>query len=296
MAVKRCPSCGDLYLAAVDRCVECDVVLAEVAEPGPELDSGAGPGPDSAPDPVAEGPAGSQMSWELHTWTGEGRRLLDGMLDNAGVPRAWQGTTLVAASADRERVEEMVAGVAHGDARVGVDDATLAMVDTPADGDDTVGYEVSGWEPGALERLVTHLDRDGIAFGWDDDGDLVVNAADEARVDAVFADLDGDGDESDQGEGDEVDGLVVQETLSDLFIAVDRLRKHPLDGASAQMLFDSTARASEFSVPFGFPPETWATILERADALGARFEPGMLDDEAIQADATALRALLRDYV
>ncbi|MGY6500853.1 MAG: hypothetical protein ACXIVQ_08200 [Acidimicrobiales bacterium] len=293
MAVKRCPSCGDLYLAAVDRCVECDVVLDEVAEPDPEPAGDAGQEPVPA---ASSDEASHHTSWELHTWTGEGRRLLDGMLDNAGVARAWQGTTLVAASADREQVEEMVAVVAHGDARVGVDDATLAMADAPADGDDTVGYEVSGWDPGALDRLVARLERDGIAFGWDDDGDLVVNASDEARVDMVFADLEGDGDEDDEDEGDEVDGLVVQETLSDLFIAVDRLRKHPLDGASAQLLFDANDRAADLAVPFGFPPETWTTILERGEALAAHFEPGTLDDEAIQADAAALRALLRDFV
>lgn len=293
MAVKRCPSCGDLYLAAVDRCVECDVALVDVAEQEPTTEPGAG---TDQPAPGDEGGSSTQVTWELHGWTMEGRRLLDGMLDNAGISRVWQGASLLAPDVDRERVDEMVAVVAHGDARVGVDDEALAVADAPTEGDDTVGYEVSGWDRDALDRLVARLGRDGVAFGWDDDGDLVVNAADEGHVDTVFADL--DDDESDEGadDGDEVDGLVVQETLSDLFIAVDRLRKHPLDGASAQLLFDAADRAADFAVPFGFPPETWTAIIERAEALGARFEPGTLDDEAIQADAAALRALLRDYV
>ena len=286
MAVKRCPRCGDLFLAAVDVCADCDVPLVDVAEePRVTADDGS----------AVSALSTDRDAWELHAWTMEGRRLLDGMLDTADIARAWQGTTLVTPAVAHDLVAEMVADVSRSDARVGLDDDELAAADAPdtSGGDDTVGYEVADWDDGALDQLTKLLDRDSVPYAWDDDGDLVVSAAHEATADAIFTELAGDGDDD---AADDEDGLAVQETLSDLFIAADRLMRHPLDGTSAQLLFRAASRAAGFSLPFGFPPPVWTSIVERSEALSARFEPGTLDDEAIQADAAALRALLREYV
>jgi hypothetical protein len=278
VAVSRCPSCGDLYVAAVTRCADCDVELEPVGSE--EVDV------DLDPD------AGAEVR-ELHTWSAEDRRLLDGLLENAGVVRGWQGAELHTAPEDAERVDELVAAV------------TAAG--------ETVGYEVADWPEPDRERLAAALDAAGVAWSWDDDGDLAVAVADEARVDALFDELTGeghaaadDGDDADDGHAaadggdaelaEEADGLAVQETLSDLFVAADRLQRNPLDGQAARLLMDAAAVATGLGLPYGFPAAVWRRVVELAADLAARFEPLELDEEAIRAEAVELRAVLREYV
>jgi hypothetical protein len=283
MAVKRCPSCGDLYLAAVDVCAECGATLVVVEERSD----------DASPPTGIEGGEGHE-TWELEAWTMEGRRLIDGMLTSAGIPRAWQGATLVTPRSVHDQVEEMVAVVARADARVGVDDQTLAAADADAGVgvDETVGYEVSDWDQAALDRLVELLDRDGIAHGWDDDGDLVVATAHEAAVDAIFAEF-SDG-ATDDGEVEE--GPEAMETLSELFLATDSLARNPLDMAACRSVLGSAERLSAMRLPFGFAPKVWESILEQAAALADQIESDGLDDDAVEQRAAALRATLRDYI
>lgn len=320
MAVTRCPSCGDLFLEEVRTCPSCgaDVVALE----GRTRQTEAAP-------VVTE-----QERRELHEWTMEGRRLLDGMLQRAGIPRSWMGSTLLTPDVEHDRVEEMVALVGAGDARVGTDDdedqgheagddatdsAERTPVDDPsgaeqlAEGEPTEGgsaegevaYDLSGWTDLARGDLVAALADAGVEHGWDDDGDLVVAAADEARVDALFAALtDPDsplvaGDDlPDDGFFDEIDddGLLVQETLSDLFVGADRLLHNPLDGTAARLVIDGRDQARSLRLPFGFERTQWRAILAAADAVADSFEPGGIDDDVIREHAAALRALLRDLV
>ena len=281
MAVKRCPTCGDLYLAAVDVCADCGAALVEVEEHQPER------------APVDEGrPStdGEHSSWSLESWTMEGRRLLDGMLSSADIPRSWQGATLIAPAMVRDRVQDMVDTVGAGDARVGVDGASLAAVD--ADADDTVGYEVSDWSGEALDRLSVLLDERSIPHGWDDDGDLVVASAHEEVVDALFAEL-SDGASSDDEGGDGEDALAV---LSQLFLAADRLARNALDAAAARSIHDAVDQLGGLRLPFGFAPAVWASILERAGALSDQIDDDEVDDDQLEVDAGALRDALRDYI
>ena len=291
MAVKRCPSCGDLYLAAVDVCADCGTALIEVEEEG--ADDGAG----SDEAGVTRSQTGEHAVWELDSWTMEGRRLLDGMLASAEIPRVWQGASVLAPRAVKDQVEEMVTTVARGDARVGIDDDTLAAADAGVVGAEAVGYEVSDWTDEALDRLEERLTAAEIPYGWDEDGDLVVAAQHEAAVDALFADLTGGvdaGDALDPDEGD--DGPEALETLSEMFFAADNLARNPLDGNAARSLAAAVARAGGYRLPFGFPPKVWDDILDRATRLGDLIDTVDHDDDQVEADAADLRAVLRDYV
>jgi hypothetical protein len=283
MAVKRCPSCGDLYVAAVDRCADCDVTLVEVADE-----------PSPSPEVVtATTLSGDNESWELDSWTMEGRRLLDGMLATAEIPRVWQGATLVAPAVEHDRVADMVEVVARGDARVGVDDGTLAEAEADGGGSGgTVGYEVGDWSDDALSRLAERLNADGIPFAWDEDGDLVVDVEHEQAVDQIFDALGGDDEQDDDSD----DGLAVHETLSEIFLAADRLARNALDMAAARSLAEASERASTLRLPFGFSPTVWRSIIDRSAALTADLVSDDVDDDAIEETAAALRTTLRDYI
>jgi hypothetical protein len=290
MAVKRCPDCGDLFLAAVDACADCGTRLVEVDESAPAATgSTTGTGGE-----VTSSITGEHATWELDAWTMEGRRLLDGMLGSAEIPRVWQGATLVVPSSVGDRVGEMVEVVARGDARVGVDDRTLAATDAEADDGETVGYEVADWSSDALDRLEDLLAARAVPYGWDEDGDLVVAATHEPTVDAVFDQLTGDG--TDDGDPDDEGGPEALEALSSMFFAADTLARNPGDGNAAHTLADARARVASQRLPFGFPPKVWESILGQGAALTELVESGTLDDDTVEEVAASLRDLLRDYV
>jgi hypothetical protein len=325
MAVLRCPECGDLYLVATDRCESCGAALTEVAERERAVE------PSGRPTLGA----GEHERWELHEWTMEGRRLLDGMLVSAGIPRAWQGSTLLAPVVEHDRVADMVDGVAESDARIGAEepaelDALIGVEDTsepaeldalsgveetsepsesgePGESGESVAYDLSGWDVLARGDLIAALADAGIEHQWDADDDLVVASEDEERVDSVFAELtpieDDDEPEDDFAEGID-DGLLVQETLSNLFIAADRLQHNPLDGTSSRQAIEARDVARTLRLPFGFEPVQWQAILGSADELVASVQPDapdpssapQPDDAAIRDAAVDLRRRLREVV
>lgn len=291
MAVKRCPRCGDLYLAAVDVCADCGETLEEVeSEASVEYEAAISPRENAEFD-----------EWELGTWTMEGRRLLDGMLLSAEIPRSWQATTLVTPRATRDQVDDLVAQVAESEEGVGVGE--------------TVGYEVSDWTDDALDRLVALLQRDRVPYRWDPDGDLEVAAEHEATVDAIFSELSGDepdhvgpgsgntggvgatdrGEEVDDYEDDD-DGMEGHHTLTELFLAADRLARNPTDLAAPTSLTDAHQRMAEMALPFGFSPQMWSAVADRAGELSALLADPACEVDAIEASAATLRDLLREYV
>ncbi|QGG94611.1 bL32 family ribosomal protein [Actinomarinicola tropica] len=319
MSVMRCPSCGELSLSRSDVCPGCGASMEA-------FERDAGRGADDAP----VRPDVAQERRELHEWTMEGRRLLDGMLQRSGIPRTWQGSTLITPDVEHDRVEEMVELVGVGDAQVGAEE-DVAPTDAPDAGDTAdevgveeqgvdqnaedvgegeVGYDLSGWTDLARGDLVAALAEAGIEHGWDEDGDLVVDAADERRVDAVFDRLttEGVGElgagaagelEEDLEDDDALlddDGLLVQETLSDLFVGADRLLHNPVDGTAATLVIDAQAQLRALRLPFGFERTQWRMILGAAEELAESFVPSGMDEDAVRDRAARLRGLLRDVV
>jgi hypothetical protein len=171
-------------------------------------------------------------------------------------------------------------------------------------GSDVVAWEVSPWSTGSQNRIVEALTTAGLAYEWDDEGNLVTYETDVEEVEALIAGL----GELDAAE--EPDGLVLMDVLGDLFVAAGRLAGAPgNDGARAAVLAGGS-RMEEFSVPFGFDVGQWRTLVDAVSRLaeavegpGGEVDPDEHPDHHVPgsdtdvADRAALvRDLLRHYV
>ncbi len=274
MATKWCSQCGSSFIATVERCPDCDLVLIE--RDAPER------------DPAVEGDPAGQVAYELHEWAAESRSMLDQLLTGEGIPHAWEGTDLVVPLFLEERVDELVDQV---------DVTTLPVLDPEAD---RLVYELFDWEDELVSQLTDALGENGIPHEFDDEGNLVVLAEDEDRVESVLEAVEfPDALAVDGGEGDDVDqpaGLEVQDTLSDLFVAADRLHHSARDHEGVLGLVAAAEAVAALPVPFGFAPPVWTDIVTRATDLRTALEDDGRDDDGIEDDAAQLRTLLRDYV
>ncbi|MFN8040329.1 MAG: hypothetical protein U0Q07_14045 [Acidimicrobiales bacterium] len=290
-STKWCLQCGGEFLASVERCPDCDLELVD-ERPEPAL-------PDDAT-------GGGEVLYDLAEWAAESRVMLEQLLEGEAVPHAWQGATLHVPVAFEARADNLVDHV---------EVATLPTLDPDAD---QVAYDLSDWSDDLQTHLVQILVTDGIPHEFDVDGDLVVLAEDEERVerliDAVeFPDAlpidDGDrGDDQDDAEdddagdgdaaGDDDGGVDAQQVLSDLFVAADRLMHDARDHEGVLSLVDAADRAEAIRLPYGFDPAVWKDIVGQAIGLRAVFE-GTADDEsdeAIEHQARDLRGALRPLV
>lgn len=226
-----------------------------------------------------------EIVYELDDWSGESRLLADGLLENAGIARVWQGGTLVVAAEDEEAVDEIVDNV---DAM-----ATPALdPDAPK-----LAYEVGDWTDAQRTGLAQRLGELAIPYEWDEQGDLLVLEEDEERVEELFDAIESP-EELDAGLTEEEDdgGLAAQDVLSDLFVSSDRLMHDARDSEGVLTFVDAARRARGLSLPFGFERGVWDEIVARAGALAGDFENDVEDDDLMTERAGELRNLLRGYV
>ena len=294
-STKWCLQCGGEFLASVERCPDCELELV-----------------DERPEPTlpADESAGGEVLYDLAEWAGESRVMPEQLLEGESVPHAWQGATLHVPVAFEARADNLVDHV---------EVATLPTLDPDAD---QVAYDLSDWSDDLQTHLVQILVTDGIPHEFDVDGDLVVLAEDEERVerlivavefpdalpiddgaedgaDADEADDDGEDDDGEDDDGEDDDGGVdAQQVLSDLFVAADRLMHDARDHEGVLSLVDAADRAEAIRLPYGFDPAVWKDLVEQAVGLRAVFE-GTADDEsdeAIEHQARDLRSALRPLV
>ncbi len=261
-----CFQCGAGYAAEVAACVECGV--ATVPQP---------------PADVADvGEAGEdQLEYDLHEYSSQSRTMMESLLVGIGLPHAWQGAVLVVREADEEQVDTFVEAVDRAAAPV------LAG-DVPR-----VAYELSEVDDDYVTRLTAALDGAGIAYGFDDDGDLEVAAADEARVDGLFDKL---AEANEEGAGDlefgaGLDGVDAHDVLSRLFVAADRLQRNPRDRKGNRNLARGSDEIRQLALPFGFEARTWRAVLNQVDAL-----VDVVDSDATQDEIATVAAATRDVL
>ena len=264
-----CFQCGAGYAAEVASCVECGVATV-----------------DRPPADAAEvGEAGEdQLEYDLHEHSSQSRSMMESLLLGAALPHAWQGAVLVVRDADEEQVDQFVEAVMRAA-------APALAADVPR-----VAYELADFDDDYVTRVTGTLDAAGIAYRFDDDGDLEVAAADEARVDGLFDKLaDGtDGDDSSEF-GPGLDGVDAHDVLSRLFGASDRLQRNPRDRKGNRNLARGVDEIRQLALPFGFEARTWRAVLNQVEALADIVDSDATQDE-IAAAATTTRDILHHFV
>jgi hypothetical protein len=253
--------------------VELDDFLDDSGEQVPVPDAG-----DSV-DPAESGDG--RITYDATPWAAETRTMLTSLLEAEGVAHAWQGTEVTVLEADEEVVDRIVTEVLA---------AAAPALDPEAP---KVVYEVSGWSAALQTELVDSLTDAAVPFEWNVDGDLVVHADDEDRVEELLDALPDDED------GGADDGLQLHEVLDRLFVAADRLGRKPSDARATVDAVESAADLGRMGLPFGFDAPAWERLVGQADGLAAALDgesAEATDDAAVAELATALRTLVSQYV
>ncbi len=249
-------------------------------------------------DGLAPGPGvdldDGQLAYDCTTWAGESRGLLTSLLNTSGVAHVWQGTVLTVREVDEDTVDELI-------------DDVLAAARPALDPDAAkLEYEISSWPVALQTEFTDGLTAADVPYEWNERGDLVVRESDEEAVEAVLDEL----PDPDEGGISSDDGVALHELLDSLFVAADRLARHPADPAATLSMVDDTEVVGQVALPFGFEPRQWRTLVDAAEALtaaitgdqdadtadGRREGTGATDDDSVSELAAALRDLLRQYV
>ena len=268
-----CFQCGAEYDVGVVECLECGVGLV--------------PEPPIAPEDVGTAEE-EQLAYEFHDWAFESRRMLDQLLTSRAVAHSWQGASMIVRAADESVVDELVEEVEH---------ATLPTLDPELE---QVVYEMAGWTAEQQTLLSARLGGEGIAHEFDANGDLVLHAEDEDRVEALLDELerepltaptDADGADTDE-EPIDLDGLDVNDVLSALFEASDRLRKNARDANGVLRFLDQAPVVRRIGMPFGFERPVWNGIVEQVRSIESLLDDVDSDDADIEDQAKRLRDVL----
>jgi len=239
------------------------------------------------PDDMQSSGDSEQVRYELHEWPSESRMLLEQLLTGAGLPRAWEGTTLVVS---REAQPDVDGLIEH------VEVSAESALDPDAE---RIVYEVGEWTADQLSVLVEALTSAGVGYEFDIEGDLAVLEIDEQRVEEMLDGLEFGLPESAVANGEDIDpddGIETAEILSDLFVAVDRLQHDATDHAGVLGVVDAVTKLEGRAMPFGYSPSVWDGLVAQAVAFRADLEDGEASDPTIEANALDLRTLLRQYV
>jgi hypothetical protein len=243
------------------------------------ITSGQGDEPEGV-DAAAAG----YLVYELNEWSRESRQMVQQLLEGREVPYVWESTNLVVPAPFESQADEAIQHVE-------------ATASPPLDPDaEKLLYELGEWTETEVAQLVEVLAGEDLAYDFDIDGNLVVLADDEARVEAL---LDGiefpDALEAEDSSPSEP-GPVAYDVMSDLFFAADRLRHHARDHAGVLDLVAAAETIEAMRLPYGFEPAVWKRVVEGAVALRQLMESDDAEDEEIEAQADEYRGLLREFV
>lgn len=240
-----CFQCGLEFAPEVGECVECGV---------PTVDTR----PAAAEEVGEEGD--EQLAYELHSWDGRIRKLLDSLLRGAEIDHAWQGATLIVRESDEDAVDALVAEA---------DAAGRPQLDRSQP---TMAYEMAEYDDEQITRVSEALSGESIPHEFDPGGDLVVHESDEDAVDAVFDAL-AAGAAPQFGPG--VDGVKPHMVIGDLFLIAGKLRKSAGDAKAVQNFRDTSHLAHQLKLPFGVQSTDWRAILDDCAALDALLDPSV---------------------
>ncbi|MFZ6002945.1 MAG: hypothetical protein ACOYXM_03345 [Actinomycetota bacterium] len=218
-----------------------------------------------------------EMVYDLDEWSDRDRGVLRERLETLGVPHRWEDLALVVAAADEAWVERIMDQVEE-DLSVSLDPEI-----------EQIAYDLTEWDVTNRERLFDVLEEEAVPYGIDGD-ELFIHEIDEQRVDEI------------------IDAIVrpdaappleqhdTPEVMGELFVAADRLVHDPVDHEGTLSLIDALRLAGVTSAPYGMDKVWWEGVLGHADHLVVMLDTPSPDQDAVIAEATALRDALRPYV
>ena len=236
---------------------------------------------DEEADPTAEPAAdGEWLAYEFHEWSLESRVMLAQLLTADKVVHSWQGTTLLIHESLEETVDSLVDEVEE------TERAKEAISRPIGPEDELTAFELGEWPEDLRAELVERLVQARVPHILDeagsDDGapreedmeagevcDLLVREADEERVELVIDDLLA---REEEASFEELEGLEVNELLSSLFVACDRLRRNPGDADGVRGVAIHARRITGVRTPFGFAAPDWRNLRNAAGELLALVE------------------------
>ena len=268
---------------------------------------------DTGPEPFSSDPAdqdpgdaeaGEWLAYELHEWSLESRVMLQQLLTVDKVVHSWQGTTLMVHESLEEKVDSLVDEVEETER---AKEATSRPIGPE---DSLTAFELAEWSEALRAELVDRLvqarvphilDTEGDAAEGDADQetepgevcDLLVREADEDRVELVIDDLLA---REEEAQFEELDGLEVNELLSSLFVACDRLRKDPGDLDGVRGVTTSARRIAGVRTPFGFSAPSWRDLRNSVGELLDLVESEDADRDDLRELAHRMSDTLRTLV
>lgn len=259
------------------------------SSPGTGSESGLGDTEPDGPDLVDDdqGPdlvdddQGEWLAYDLNDWAVETRSMLAQLLRADEVMHSWQGATVLVHVSMEATVDALVDEVKE---------AERAELDPERE---HLAFEMDGWSADLQSQLVQRLGAAGVPHGFDDDGDLVVHEEDEANVESVIEDLLARlGDE----DREELDGLQLNDLLSAMFGAADRLRRDPFDSGARAAARDQGQRIAGIATPYGFAAAQWAALRDGSLALVALIDGEDVDTDEFVTEAGRLRDALQRVI
>ena len=232
-------------------------------------------------DPDAE-----SVHYDLAEWNLDQRAAVAEVFAEAEIPHAWVGNEVVVPTELEEVADQLLDRLEQefdidgGGASSGVSSTAL---DDAAD-DEITEYELDEWNDGERSRLSELLASSGIPFRWE--GALLVTLTDfEDTVDELLDAVEAgdvtivDATGSGRGTVSAGDSSVSGATLTQMFLAAERLQRDPLDADGLAMLVRVIDDIEDGGAPFGVPLPAWRQAVELADQLADALAGSNFPDE-----------------
>jgi len=259
--------------------------------------------------------AGEWLAYELHEWSLESRVMLQQLLVVDKVVHSWQGTTLMVHESLEETVDSLVDEVEETER---AKEATTRPIGPE---DSLTAFELAEWPQALRAELVELLVQARVPHVLDTEGDtaegevaegevaesevaegevpedevcdLLVREADEERVELLIDDLLA---REEEAQFEELDGLEVNELLSALFVACDRLRRDPGDVDGMRGVVMNARRIAGVRTPFGFSASSWRNLRNAVGELLDLVEGEETGSEDLREPAHRMSDTLRTLI
>ena len=259
-------------------------------------------------------PDASSVHYDLSDWTIDQRAAVAEMFADADVPHAWVGNEVVVPAELEEEADELldrleqelgIGSDGHGSDGHGSDGHGSSRELDAASNDEITEYELDDWSMGERSRLTELLVAAGIPYRWED-ALLVTLTSMEDTVDELLDAVEAGEvtivDSPNQpGSGRGIisagDSSVSGETLTQMFLASERLQRDALDAEGLRILVGVLDDIEGGGAPFGVPLPVWRQASEMADQLAEALAGNDFPDEISAMEiAKRLFVTLRPHV